>query len=142
MFKIRGTNGYDIYITRIWCPKNDLIKSLYFEFCVSSQFLLHLKKKIIQLSLKTRWRFGMIFLVQSIGLLKYIIKIIVLHEKCKNQHCTKMKFCIKDFFSECDQSRSVLRIWSHLLKKSLMKNFIFLSSNTCVLRWDYNSTHQ
>ena len=36
-----------------------------------------------------------------------------------------MKFFIKDFFSKCDQIRSKLRIWSHLLKKSLMKNFIF-----------------
>ena len=41
--------------------------------------------------------------------------------------CTaqKIKFSIKDFFSKCDQIRSFLRIWSHLLKKSLMKNFIF-----------------
>ena len=37
----------------------------------------------------------------------------------------KMKFSIKDFFSKCDQIRMKLRIWSHLLKKSLMKNFIF-----------------
>ena len=37
----------------------------------------------------------------------------------------KMKFSIKDFFSKCDQIRRKLRIWSHLLKKSLMKNFIF-----------------
>ena len=29
----------------------------------------------------------------------------------------KMKFSIKDFFSTCDQIRSFLRIWSHLLKK-------------------------
>ena len=37
----------------------------------------------------------------------------------------KMKFSIKDFFSKCDQIRRKLWIWSHLLKKSLMKNFIF-----------------
>ena len=37
----------------------------------------------------------------------------------------KMKFSIKDFFSKCDQIRSFLRIWSHLLKKSLMEYFIF-----------------
>ena len=37
-----------------------------------------------------------------------------------------MKFSIKDFFSKCDQIRSFLRIWSHLLKKSLMENFFFL----------------
>ena len=37
----------------------------------------------------------------------------------------KMKFSIKHFFSKCDQIRGKLRIWSHLLKKSLMDNFIF-----------------
>ena len=37
----------------------------------------------------------------------------------------KMKFSLKDFFSKCDQMRRKLRIWSHLLKKSLMENLIF-----------------
>ena len=37
----------------------------------------------------------------------------------------KMKFSIKDYSSKCDQIRSFLRIWSHLLEKSLMENFIF-----------------
>ena len=37
----------------------------------------------------------------------------------------KMKFSIKDFFNKCDQIHLRLRIWSHLLKKSLMENFIF-----------------
>ena len=37
----------------------------------------------------------------------------------------KMNFSIKDFFSKCDQIRKKLRIWSHLLKKSLMENCIF-----------------
>ena len=36
-----------------------------------------------------------------------------------------VKFSIKDFSSKCDQIRSFLRIWSHLLEKSLMENFIF-----------------
>ena len=36
-----------------------------------------------------------------------------------------MKISIKDFFSECDQIRRKLQIWSHLRKKSLMENFIF-----------------
>ena len=43
----------------------------------------------------------------------------------------KMKFSIKDFFSKCDQIRRKPRIWSHWLKKSLMKNFIFCE----VLNW-------
>ena len=41
-----------------------------------------------------------------------------------------MKFCIKDLFSKCDQIRSYLRIWSHLLKKSLMQNFLFCAVKT------------
>ena len=40
-----------------------------------------------------------------------------------------MKFSIKDSFSKCDQIRSFLRIWSHLLKKSLMENFISCAVN-------------
>ena len=36
-----------------------------------------------------------------------------------------MKFSIKDFFSKCDQIRSLLQICSHLLKKSLIVNFVF-----------------
>ena len=38
----------------------------------------------------------------------------------------KMKFFMKDFFSKCDQIHRKLQIWSHLLKKYLMENFIFL----------------
>ena len=38
-----------------------------------------------------------------------------------------MEFSITDFFSKCDQIRRKLRIWSHLLKKSVMENFIFCS---------------
>ena len=41
--------------------------------------------------------------------------------------CTaqKMKLSTKDFFGKCDQIRKNLRIWSHLLKKPLVENFIF-----------------
>ena len=41
--------------------------------------------------------------------------------------CLYMTFSIKDFFSRCDQIHSFLRIQSHLLKKSLMENFIICS---------------
>ena len=37
----------------------------------------------------------------------------------------RMKFSVKDFFSKRDQIRSFLRIWSYLLKKISMENFIF-----------------
>ena len=44
--------------------------------------------------------------------------------------CTsqKIKFSIKDFFSKCDQMWSLLWIWSHLLNKSWMENFIFCAA--------------
>ena len=44
----------------------------------------------------------------------------------------KMKFSIKDFFSKCDQICRKLLIWSHLLKKSLMENFIFCAVNQII----------
>ena len=49
----------------------------------------------------------------------------------------KMMFSIKNFFSKCDQIRSFLRIWSHLLKKSFIKLFIFCAVNGPVdsVRW-------
>ena len=40
----------------------------------------------------------------------------------------KMKFSNKDFSSKCKQIRWKLRIWSHLLEKSLMENFIFCAA--------------
>ena len=40
-----------------------------------------------------------------------------------------MKFSIKDFFGKCDQIRHFLWVCSDLLKKPLIKNFIFLCSD-------------
>ena len=42
----------------------------------------------------------------------------------------KMKLPSKNCISKCDQIHSFLRIWSHLLKKSLMENLIF---------WDFKT---
>ena len=36
-----------------------------------------------------------------------------------------MKFSIKYFFSKCDRIPNFLWIWSHLLNKFLLENFIF-----------------
>ena len=36
-----------------------------------------------------------------------------------------MKFSIKDCFSKCNQIRSFLWIWWHLLKKSITEIFVF-----------------
>ena len=40
----------------------------------------------------------------------------------------KLRFSLKDFFIKCDQIRRKLRIWSYLLKKTLMENLNFLCS--------------
>ena len=45
--------------------------------------------------------------------------------KSKDTTAYKMKYSIKDFFSKCDEIRRKLRIWSRLLKQSLLDNFIF-----------------
>ena len=46
-----------------------------------------------------------------------ILHILSLHKK--------WSFSIKDIFSKCDQIRSFLRIWLHLLKKFILENFFF-----------------
>ena len=48
---------------------------------------------------------------------------------CEEALHKKMKFSIKDLFSKCDQICRKLPFWSHLLKKSLMENFIFCAAN-------------
>ena len=47
----------------------------------------------------------------------------------------KMKFSIKDFFSKYDKIRRKLRIWSHLLKKPLMENFISVQCSVVGMSW-------
>ena len=53
----------------------------------------------------------------------------------KTYTAQKMKFSIKNFFGKCDQIRSFLWIWPHLLKKPSMENFIFLCSDTLLFSW-------
>ena len=50
---------------------------------------------------------------------------VFLTENLSDYTAQKMKFPINDLFSKCDQIRRKPRIWSHLLKVSLMENFIF-----------------
>ena len=46
------------------------------------------------------------------------------HINDKTGTAHKMEFSIMDFFSKCDLICRKLRIWSQLLKKSLLENFI------------------
>ena len=60
----------------------------------------------------------------EMSILRFMLVIIKFYNQI-NITAQKMKFSIKDFSSKCDQIRRKLRIWSHLLEKSLMENFIF-----------------
>ena len=51
---------------------------------------------------------------------------------CRNAE--KMKVSIKDFFGNCDKIRRFLRNWPHLLKKSLIENFIFVQFVSILIR--------
>ena len=46
----------------------------------------------------------------------------------------KMTFSIKDFVNKCDKIHSFMKIWSDLLKKSLIENFSFCTKET----FDFN----
>ena len=51
-------------------------------------------------------------------------------------HCHSLSLIVKRCIArKCDQIRRKLQIWSHLLKKSLMENFIFcaLSATTILV---------
>ena len=58
-------------------------------------------------------------------------------QKLTKYTAQKMKLSIKDFFSKCDQIRRKLRIWSNLLKKPLMENFI-----VCAVMMKFSMTIQ
>ena len=45
----------------------------------------------------------------------------------------KMKFSIEDLFSKCDQISIFLRIWSHLLKKSVMETSLFVQCGLLII---------
>ena len=48
-------------------------------------------------------------------------KPLIINTLCKKE----LQLSNEDFFSKCNQIHNFLRIWSHLLKKSFMENFIF-----------------
>ena len=57
-------------------------------------------------------------------------------------HCTKIRFSMKYFFSKCDQIRRKFRIWLHLPRNSLMENFMFFAVNKLVSFFSDSSAGQ
>ena len=74
IFKIRGPSCFIINVRRTQSPKDDLLKSLEFEFRVSFWFLLHFEKNVVKLSVKAGRHFEMIMFIESIRLvcIRYI----------------------------------------------------------------------
>ena len=78
--------------------------------------------------------------LQMSNIYLHTVWFIAVDSSLNTRYCKKMKFSIKDFSCKCDLIRRKLRIWSHLLEKSLMENFIFCAvrdSNTS----DSNRSH-
>ena len=50
------------------------------------------------------------------------------------KRCMKSNFLIKDFSNKCDQIRSFLLIWSHLLKKFLIEFFFYRTASNLYLK--------
>ena len=70
----------------------------------------------------TKKRFESLLFMYQIGL-ETSMKVSGLIFDCVHLTAQKMKFSIKNFFSNCDKICRKLQIRSHLLKKSLIKRF-------------------
>ena len=91
-----------------------------FVFCCLLSEMQHALKSRL---LFYKWRYKYLLNDDVVVAVVVVVVIVVI----KKATCTaqKMKFSIADFFSKCDQIRRKLQIWSHILKKSAMENFIF-----------------
>ena len=72
-------------------------------------------------------------LIASISILLVINYTTGFPFNCQQTLRKKMKFFTNTIISKCDKIHSFLRIWSHLLKKSLMENFIFCAVKSLTL---------
>ena len=96
-----------------------IFEDLFLLLFLFKNFSFHKALLLVCFFLKHCFIFFQLFYIRIIRKLPFRMLTFVLI------HCSKNEVSIKDFFSKCDQIRSFLRIWSPLLKKSLMENFIF-----------------
>ena len=74
----------------------------------------------------TRFQFEMWFMILKVGNMQ-LLQTIFIHHNCTRYYSLHKKLVFHYVcFSKSDPIRRKLRIWSHLLKKSLMENFIFM----------------
>ena len=118
--------------------------SQYFLFCQVFRQFFHVKYILLKIFLQNVSNFigqktaDMVTFTEEIlhGKLHFLCSDKKQQVLNKNVHgpkpAQKIKFSMKDFFSKCDQICRKLRIWSHLLKKSLMEKFIFCAVKECL----------
>ena len=74
---------------------------------------------------ETDWLF---FVVGPLDMLEVQKRPLKIHK-----HCAKNEISVKEFFSKCDQIRSFLWIWTHLLNDYLMETFILCAVKVVVM---------
>ena len=114
-------------LPQIWCKEANLTTNQYLVaqgHITFARFWLESSQNVCLWNsdfLKPLWRRALLSILSAEFHTKTCIYGITLHKK--------MKFSIKDFFSKCDQIPSILRIWSHWLKKSLTEHFLCSKSS-------------
>ena len=81
---------------------------------------------LLTIIMRTKWQSKRINMTSNINKL-----ITISSWQNKDNLHKKMKFSMKDFSSKCDQIHRKHVIWTHLLEKSLMENFIFCAVIRC-----------
>ena len=103
-----------------WCEAEIVIQDLVNCFIKLVTFL-----KIVFWSITCTEPFGLSSFKSSQNILSILS--MLFESSIFNCNTTqKTKISVMDFFSKCHQIHRKLRIWLHLLKQSLMENFIFL----------------
>ena len=102
----------------------------HWDKCHLELFRCDLKMRLQRWYKTMSWTFSLVFVMLILNTFHTFFSVSIVEFEQVNASCVsftgqKMNFSMKDFFSKCDQIRSFLWIWSHLLKKSLMENFIF-----------------
>ena len=114
--------------------KNELSSEEREKYLLSNYFIMKIEKFTIRFVCCIT-RSSKVIAKDSTFACRFILFSICLGQmKVKISTAQKMKFSIKDFFSKCDEIQRKLRIWSHLLKKSWMENFIFCAMKFLVKR--------
>ena len=138
LFKVNNRNNrqkYEICSKKALSspiPKNSLLAANCLSV-LNHFWRLALKGLTIKTSERSHWRRSDVFIINFEHISHFVLVfptgnwplLMAAIWSRKEITAKKMKFYIKDFFLKCDKIFNFQRIWSHLLKKSFMLNFIF-----------------